>query len=507
MPINFIPNDPLAQTSIKMRQQTARRNRPAARAGFSFVNAVPQAAYNPGTPEFLFWQCREAALAAVETWEALNGKLTQWARATPDRKKLALKQNAGIDLNAYYNGQSLSFFEFTVGTQTFFSGSSTDVVAHEAGHGFLDSIRPDLWFSNLPEPNAFHEAFGDCVALLTAFFDKASRQAVLAASPNLGTGNFLEATAEELSDAVRLARGANHPAAAPRHALNNFKWQLPNTLPASGPPAVLSSEIHSFGRVFSGCFYNVIRNIFASFPNKNEAALLEAVKISGKLLIEGAKSAPETSRFFQAVGRAMVLTDQNQNGGANRQAITDAFAAHNIALGSAAMLAPRAALAGAAPNLVAHTTGALLSAATRKDLKQRIGAHPTARLLVSAREIAGENVAEAIHQREVSLSGLSDRLRGVIAIAAEPILVGDSGGRAAILSVLPEVNGTTDEVYAFVQSLLKNDQIGFEKDSAKPTAHSLIADSPDTSKELPTHVVRSKGGKKVLERVRFACRA
>lgn len=506
MPINFIPNDPLALASLPMRETEARRNRPAGRAGFTFVNQVSQGLFTPGTPGFLFWQCREAALAALETWETLNGNLNAWARSSPDRRKLVLNQNAGIELNAFYDGESLSFFQFTTGTKTTFSGASTDVVAHEAGHALLDAIRPDLWSSTLPEPNAFHEAFGDCMAILTALFDQETRVALLAASPDLGTANFVEAAAEELSDAVRLALGANHPAAAPRHALNDFRWQLPTTLPTSGPPNVLISEIHSFGRIFSGCFYDLIRNIFNSFPVKNEETLLTAAQTAGKLLIKGAGSAPQTPRFFQAVGRAMAAADQALNGSANRDAIRNAFARHNITLGTNAMLSPRAALAGSAPKVAATKAGGILSATTRNDLRQRIGADPKSRLTVNALEIGGEQVAEAVNHREVSLTGLSERLKGVIAIAAEPVLVGGVGGRAAIMSALPESFTTTDEVHSFVSSLLKHDQIAFEQKRPKTRRTGVIGAATAPSAPPTTHIVRTRGGKKILERVRFVCR-
>ena len=42
----------------------------------------------------------------------------------------------------------------------------------------------------------------------------------------------------------------------------------------------------------------------------------------------------------------MVLTDRSVNGGANEQAIGDAFGAHGVSLGSSAMLAPTVVLAG-----------------------------------------------------------------------------------------------------------------------------------------------------------------
>jgi hypothetical protein len=510
MPINFIPNDPLALASLSIRKVEPRPNRPANRAGFNFFGAVNQGVFNPGTPEFLFWQCREAALLAVEVWESLNGKLNQWAKAQPNIRKLDLIQDVGLKLNAFYDTQSLQFFHNTTGPKTTFSGASTDVVSHEAGHAFLDTLRPEIFGVTVTELGAFHEAFGDCMALLTGLFDKATRVALLKASPDLGAANFLEATAEDLSDGVRLALGPNHPAAAPRHALNNFKFQLPTTLPTTGPPTMLTSEIHSFGRVFSGCFYDTIRNIFNAFPQHDEASLLIAATTAGKLLIAGAKQAPEIPRFFQSVGRAMVLADRATNGGHNAQAVATAFARHGIALGSTAMLAPRASLAGGAPALEAKSRGPLLAASTTKDIKTRLQAATGARLFTSAVDIGGTTVVKAVHHREVSLSSMSKKLKGVIAVVPEALLVGAEGTSAAALSAIPDPNTSADEVNKFVETLLEHDRIAFAGD--KPTARkarastvNLVADLTPHDVEMPTFVVRAERGKKVLTRIRFTC--
>ncbi len=289
-------------------------------------------------------------MTSVQVWEELHQSLTSWAAEATNPKKLKLVQDGGDDLNAFYDREHLAFFHHTTGTHTTFSGASTDVVAHEAGHAFLDLLRPELFVSNVTEHGAFHEAFGDCIAILVALFDKATRKALLALSPNLGAANFVESTAEDLSDGVRRALGASHPAAKPRRALNTFQFQLPTSLPTSGPPDRLTSEIHSFGRIFSGCFYDTIRNIFNELPGaKNEAALLKAAKTTGKLLVKGATQAPLSVRFFQSVGRAMVLADDAVNGGANRSAIGQAFTGHGVHLGSSGALLPRASLAGKAP--------------------------------------------------------------------------------------------------------------------------------------------------------------
>lgn len=506
--INFIPNDPLAKTGPKNRKMKARAKRASGRADFDFDGVVAEDTYNVGTPEFLFWQCREAALLSLATWEEINGNLKAWGASSP--KRLALIQNAGFELNAGYTRVGLEFYEFTTGKKTTFSGASTDVVSHEAGHALLDIIRPDLWTTTFPETNAFHEAFGDCMAILTALYDKDTRVTLLKATPNLGKKNFVETLMEDLADGIKRENGADFDASAPRRAFNNFKWQLPDTLPSSGKPGVLTAEVHCFGQVFAGCFYDTLRNVFAMQPKQDQASLWKAAQIVGKLLIDATSEAPETPRFFQAVGRAMVLADQKLNDGAHRVAIGDAFKRHTIALGSAAMLAPRASLAGAAPNISGKRGASILTASTREDLKRRIGAAPSARLSFTARSIGDDKVVEATHRREVHLGGLSADLKGVVAFAAEPVLVGSSGKRAALVSAMPDASITTGEVETFVKTLLESDAIAFDDQSASPApTRGFRAAGPTKTaaakprRRLPTHVIRQRGSQKVLERVRF----
>ncbi len=236
MSINFIPNDPLAgPTAPGLRSQTKHANRPASRASFTLSNASAEGLFAPGTPGFLFWQCRQAGFLALDAWESVAGQLTRWQG---NRKKLLLLQDVGVDINAFYDRASFSFFHRAIGAKTFFSGASTDVVAHEVGHGLLDSIRPDLWDAPFLETGAFHEAFGDCIAVLTALHDAATRTKLLAVTTTLRKRNFVESTAEELSDGIRRLV-PTHNAAEPRHAFNTFMFQIPDTLP---PPAGRASS-------------------------------------------------------------------------------------------------------------------------------------------------------------------------------------------------------------------------------------------------------------------------
>ncbi len=489
MAIHFIPNDPLAGPKAPpLRRKTPRANRPSSRAGFTFHDPEPERAYAVGTPGFLYWQCREAGLAALAAWEGPAGALTEWWEG----KRLNLYQNAVAqlgadqDLNAFYDRDGFQFFEFDDGTKKSFSGASTDVVAHEIGHGVLDALRPDFWDTPFLEVNAFHEAFGDCVALLTALADAQSRTALLGIG--VGARNFVETTAEELSDAIRRLV-PDHNAAAPRRALNTLRWQLPSSLPSDGGPGELINESHSFAQVFTGCFWDLVRNLLGT--GKTSAALSSAVRTAAKLLAAGTREASESARFFQAVGRAMVLADGEDNEGANHVAIRDAFDAHGIALGANAMLAPTASLAGPSP---ATKGTAPLAPSTRRDLKERLEVPSKVHMRMRRKKIAGRAVVEAMHTRDVPLGGLSPRLRGVVAKAPETVLVGGSGGRAAILGRSPEATATTDEVMTYVESLLKHDRIAFGDKAERKTAYTWFS-----------HAIRSQQGTRVLVRERFSC--
>ena len=503
MSINFIPNDPRAGSAAPaMRVQTKRPNRPSSRAGFTFSNPATEGTFEPGTPEFLFWQCREAGLASLETWESFAGVFKRWQG---NRKRLQLLQDNGVDINAFYDRESFAFFHRQIGDATFFSGASTDVVAHEVGHGLLDTIRPDLWDAPFLETGAFHEAFGDCIAVLTALNDKETRERLLSVTSTLRAKNFVESTAEDLSEGIRRL-APSHNASEPRHAHNTFQFQIPETLPASGGPGALVNEVHSFGMLFSGCFYDLIANIFAAQATASEANLLTAAQAAGKLLVGGATGAIITPRFFQAVGRAMVLADEAA-GSQHRDKIRDAFQRHNIQLGANTLLAPVAVLSGAAPTGRAAAVGA----ATRKDLLVRLGASRGAKLSGRATELSGQRFAQLVHTQRVALGSVDKRLKGVTVDAPVSILVGNSGGRAALMGQMPELVSTEREVEAFVKALIANGQVelgGGPKAAAATGRRRGAVGGADARQPVrrETHRVKSVAGRKTLERVRFSCK-
>jgi hypothetical protein len=329
------------------------------------------------------------------------------------------------------------------------------------------------------------------MAILTALGDAETRQKLLAVTADLRKRNFVESTAEDLSNGIgRLLPG--HNAAEPRHAFNTFKFQLPTSLPDNGGPGALIDEVHSFGMIFTGCFWDLIANLFEAAASKTEATLLSAARLAGEILIAGAKAAVVTPRFLQSVGRAMVLADQSLHGGANGNHIRIAFQLHDVMLGTNAMLAPSMALAGSAPK------GAALGAATRRDLVRRLGGRRGAKLSVAPANIFGTRVVSVTHTRDVALGDLDKRLKGVVAIAHEPVMVGGSGGQASIMGAMPHAADTETEVRSFVESLLVHGRIDLGK--AKKGAVASVKPAGET-----THAIRSVGGKKVLRRIRFRC--
>lgn len=304
--INFIPNDSFAAAAPSRRMRPPRY--PAGNAAsFRVQPSAPAGLYARHTSEFDFWQTQTALILGLRRWRELDGVyLPRWFG---NQALLPALTNAGDGLNAFYHRNSLQFFSHTFGGQTVHSCESVDVAVHEEGHAFLDAIRPDFFDVPYIEAGALHEAFGDCFALLVALDDGRIRRKALQASPDLSSHQFVESLAEELADAIRREFGAQsvEPGAL-RRALNTFRWADPTTLPSSAPVSQLSREVHSFSRVFTGCFYDAIRNIFAAGP-RTSAGLDRAATTTGRLLLSALRTVPATPRLFEGVGRRMVQAD------------------------------------------------------------------------------------------------------------------------------------------------------------------------------------------------------
>ena len=82
-------------------------------------------------------------------------------------KPIVIHPHAGEDANAFYSREeaALKFFYTKQNDKIIYLCRSFDVVAHEAGHFFLDILQPQ-WLAS-GQTGGFHEAFGDLCSLFT----------------------------------------------------------------------------------------------------------------------------------------------------------------------------------------------------------------------------------------------------------------------------------------------------------------------------------------------------
>jgi hypothetical protein len=236
-----------------------------------------------------------------------------WSGQNP----LPVVTRAGKDWNAFYDRASLKFFYGTDPTTNnlVFMCNSADVVAHELGHALLDSLRPDFWSVQNVEIWAFHESFGDIVAMLTMMqSDEVINRAVQETNSDLSKSNVITRLAEEMGTGLYHAtngRGGN--VGFLRDASIRFDYVNPAALPGNAPSGGLSSECHSFSRVFTSAWYNMFVRIYKKELSKGNT-VLDAAKTArdacASYLFKAIVLVPKTAAFFNALAKAIAAADK-----------------------------------------------------------------------------------------------------------------------------------------------------------------------------------------------------
>jgi hypothetical protein len=282
--------------------------------------------YAPDTPEFLYWQLASALARGKRLWsERLPGP----GRWIPGAVLPAVPV-AGADLNAYYDRKALRFFR-DIDAKTgavVQAGDSPDVAAHEQGHAVLDAIRPDLWDAPHFEVAAFHEAFGDLASIFVALAEPAlARETLRQTGGDPSGSNVVSRLAEELGAAVRDRYGPE--AALPgalRDAVNAFVYSNPSELPDSAPASSLSAEPHSFCRVMTGAFWDVLVVLFGRAAGKSAVERLErAAAGTSRIALAAAESTASGAGFFERIARSVVLEAGGENDTSLPRALADAL--------------------------------------------------------------------------------------------------------------------------------------------------------------------------------------
>jgi len=244
---------------------------PQLRAGTLRANMTGRAPtakrYDPGTVGFRYWACAAAVGRGIDYWTAHLPGGTSWQVGA----SLPIHLDDGVDLNAYYSRRSppdtpgLHFFHDRAAEVDVYSGESPDVVCHELGHAVLDALRPQLWDAMSGEVAAFHESFGDMSAILCALQVPSIRAGLMAETGgNLASSSRVSRLAEQLGWAIRF----RHPDAVDpdclRNAVNSFFYRPPEVLPPTAPATSLSSEPHSFSRLFTAAFIEAMAGMVAA---------------------------------------------------------------------------------------------------------------------------------------------------------------------------------------------------------------------------------------------------
>jgi hypothetical protein len=283
--------------------------------GFAIaVPSPPARIYDPGTPEFRFFATAAALRRTADFWAKIVPAGTVWQVGA----LLPVNLDDGIDLNAFYSrgdfgeAPGLHFFHDTVGQQTFFSSESPDVCCHEMGHAVLDSIRPQLFDAQTIEAAAFHESFGDMSAILSALQVPSFRQQVLVETGGtLNRSSRLSRLAEQLGAAIRILHPDQVDPDCLRNACNTFFYRDPQTLPPIAPANVLSSEPHSFSRLFTAAFLDSLAGIFklqGAAPTADNLAT--AAQHAAQILVNAVLTAPVVPDYYSQVAAHMVAASK-----------------------------------------------------------------------------------------------------------------------------------------------------------------------------------------------------
>jgi len=324
----------MAPTTTKVKGvQTGPSTERASLSGTRLEPKDGKYVYDPSDKDYVAAATLATVAKTVEVMEKAYGSKIPWAFRS---EKIRVYPDAGKDFNAYYSRQagSLNFFHDTdpKTNQVVFSGKSGEVVSHEVGHAMLDGIRPDYLGTWGTDPGGFHESFGDIMGMLMALQDDKSVEVIARQTGgDLSKQNSLAHTGEELGAAINNSVGKNVTGGSyVRNAINKFTWQDPSTLPDRGGPDQLGSEVHSWSRLWTGAFYDVLKGMVSQnmaagmTPEKAlKAAGEENLQMYGHLL----KEAPRGEFTYQQMANTLLKVDSKHMGGKNqallRQVYTD----------------------------------------------------------------------------------------------------------------------------------------------------------------------------------------
>lgn len=325
----YLPNDP---GTPDIMEEIKVPSLPTGSPEITVVGMRPGMPVGRGSAEEQAAQVYSAMVFAISTAQsALPVPFKTWAVVG----NLVAIPRAGQQLNALYDRSSLRFFHWVnrVANKVAYTCDSADVVSHEIGHAILDALRPELWNMQSLEVSAFHEAFGDCLAVLSSLQHRSVIERVIQQTGgDLKQSNAASRVAESLGAAI-MAAGGVASSLALRDAVNSFTYVKPEDLPERAPVDKLSRDPHRFGLVFLGAFWDVIaalcRHAVESGTDRADA-IIHARERAAKLLFTAVCKAKARPKFLASVARAMVAAEEETFDGEHSATLRRLFNARGL---------------------------------------------------------------------------------------------------------------------------------------------------------------------------------
>jgi hypothetical protein len=168
-------------------------------------------------------------------------------------------------------------------------------------------------------------------ALLSALQLESIRSQVLVETGgHVYASSRLSRLAEQLGWAIRQIRPDAVERDCLRNAVNSFFYADPQRLPPSGPASTLSSEPHSFSRVFTAAFLEALAGIHRLQDTTDQSGLLQASRDAARLLIDAVGHSPVVPSYYSQVAAHMVESDADRFGGRYADVLKNAFVRHGV---------------------------------------------------------------------------------------------------------------------------------------------------------------------------------
>jgi subtilisin-like proprotein convertase family protein len=303
--------------------------------------------------------------------------------------------------NAFWDGQAI---HLGVGSDGINEGEDASGIVHEYGHAVLDFQNPSLFDS--PEGGAYHEGFGDLLALLTTLDDR--------------TGDI----------------GCLFPWTESLECLRRLDTDLVY-------PDDLVNEVHGDGMIYTGAIWDILEGLLDNeglsiedCPGTEDCdevrdRILTTLLTSHGYLVSGTTLSDVAAAFEQA--------NDAVTGGEDADLIDEAFAAHGLTGGGTGTMDPDGGIDEPAEGV--PSVGFEISHTYRGDLD----------VVVGVADADGNDLCEPVSLHTPDQSDAEDNLTGLIDLSDSDCggLMPPSGDQQWYLRAVDTLQADTGEILSF----------------------------------------------------------